>query len=58
MKKNSCLKKRYLLIIKNEYLTTYAYYTLEEAKVREKIENNNYGLSTAIIDLKDIEWKR
>ncbi|AXF95191.1 hypothetical protein [Spiroplasma phoeniceum] len=51
-------EKIYLLIIKNEYLTTYAYYTLEEAKVREKIENNNYGLSTAIIDLKDIEWKK
>ncbi|AXF95049.1 hypothetical protein [Spiroplasma phoeniceum] len=52
------MNKKYLLIIKNEYLTTYSYYTLEEAKVREKIENNNYGLSTVIIDLKDIEWKR
>ncbi|APE74653.1 MULTISPECIES: hypothetical protein [Spiroplasma] len=52
------MTKKYLLIIKNEYYTTHAFYTLEEAKVREKIENNNYGLSTAIIDLKDIEWKR
>ncbi|WP_425379444.1 hypothetical protein [Spiroplasma endosymbiont of Stenodema calcarata] len=44
------MNKRYLLIIKNEYLTTYSFYTLEEAKITAK--NEKY-YQTVIIDLEN-----
>ncbi|PQP79408.1 hypothetical protein C6B38_01310 [Spiroplasma sp. ChiS] len=55
------MTKKYLLIIKNEYYTTHAFYTLEEAKM--SAQNEKYfqtiiiDLETEMImDLENIEW--
>ncbi|ALA97344.1 hypothetical protein SKUN_00441 [Spiroplasma kunkelii CR2-3x] len=53
------MEKRYLLVMKyeNEVITK-SFYTLKEAKITDKVENQQEWLTT-IIDLEDenIEWQ-
>ncbi|ALA98195.1 hypothetical protein SKUN_001322 [Spiroplasma kunkelii CR2-3x] len=53
------MEKRYLLVMKyeNEVITK-SFYTLKEAKITAKVENQQEWLTT-IIDLEDenIEWQ-